>query len=143
MQNIAINWPSGHRRTTLLRCCIFATKACIDNREKNVKQQYLLQMSPQYGELRPTNGRDRFRSLWHPSKFQRASCLAFVTPATSHIEGQTNFARCLAVSCADTLYIHFWRLLPHHGTLPSGNTTKFGPVRGVVNRNLFPKFREL
>jgi len=24
--------------------------------EKNVKQQYLLQMSPQYGELRPTSG---------------------------------------------------------------------------------------
>jgi len=28
----------------------------IDNRKKLVKQQYLLHMSPQYGELRPTNG---------------------------------------------------------------------------------------
>jgi len=35
---------------------IFATKAPIDNRKKSVKQQYVLQMSPQYGELRPTNG---------------------------------------------------------------------------------------
>jgi len=25
-------------------------------RKKRVKQQYVLQMSPQYGELRPTNG---------------------------------------------------------------------------------------
>ena len=35
---------------------IFATKARIDSREKLVKQQYLLHMSPQYGELRPTRG---------------------------------------------------------------------------------------
>jgi len=33
-------------------------------------------MSPQYGELRPTNGLDRFTSLGHPSKFQRISRLA-------------------------------------------------------------------
>jgi len=31
---------------------IFATKARIDNRKKLVKQQYVLQMSPQFGELR-------------------------------------------------------------------------------------------
>ena len=35
---------------------IFATKGRTDNRKKLVKQQYLLHMSPQYGELRPTNG---------------------------------------------------------------------------------------
>ena len=35
---------------------IFRTKARIDNRKKVVKQQYLLQMSSQYGELRPTSG---------------------------------------------------------------------------------------
>jgi len=34
---------------------------------KNVKQQYLLHMSSQYGELRPTSGWDRFVSLGHPS----------------------------------------------------------------------------
>jgi len=34
---------------------IFATKAYIGNR-KNIKQQYLIHMSPQYGELRLTNG---------------------------------------------------------------------------------------
>jgi len=35
---------------------IFATKARIGNRKKLVKQQYVLQMSPQYGEHRLTNG---------------------------------------------------------------------------------------
>jgi len=34
---------------------IFATKARIDNRKKIVKQQYLLHMSPQYGELQATS----------------------------------------------------------------------------------------
>jgi len=35
---------------------IFATKACIDSWKKLVKQQYLLHVSSQYGELWPTNG---------------------------------------------------------------------------------------
>jgi len=42
--------PSGHHRTTL-SVYIFAAKARIDNRKKLVKQQYILHMSPQYGEL--------------------------------------------------------------------------------------------
>ena len=40
-------------------------------------------MSPQYGELRPTNGCDRFGSLGHPSKFQWVSRHGSVTAATS------------------------------------------------------------
>jgi len=51
----------------------------IDNRKKLVKQQYVLHMSPQYGELRPTNGWDPFVSLGHPCKFQRVSRLGSVT----------------------------------------------------------------
>ena len=35
MQKIAKNWPSVHHRTTVSGC-IFATKACIDNRKKNL-----------------------------------------------------------------------------------------------------------
>jgi len=35
--------------------------------KKLVKQQYVLQMSPQYGDLRPTSGWARFTSLGHPS----------------------------------------------------------------------------
>jgi len=45
-----------HRTT--LSGHIFATKACIDSRKKDVKQQYLLHMSPQYGELPPANGQE-------------------------------------------------------------------------------------
>jgi len=53
---IAKKSPSAHHRTTL-SSYIFATKARIDKSEKKlVKQQYLLQMSPHYGELRPTVG---------------------------------------------------------------------------------------
>jgi len=44
--------PSGHHRTTSSGY-IFAAKADIDNQKKLVKQQYLLHMSPQYGELGP------------------------------------------------------------------------------------------
>jgi len=57
--------PSGHHRTNLSGY-IFATKAHIDNRKKIVKQQYVLQMSSQYGEHRPTSGWDRLAGLGHP-----------------------------------------------------------------------------
>ena len=70
--------PSGHHRTNLSRY-IFATKAHIDSRKKFIKQQYLLHMSSQYGEFRPTNGRDRLTSLRHPYKFQLVSRLCSVT----------------------------------------------------------------
>jgi len=53
--------PSAHHRTRLSGY-IFAMKACIDNRKNLVKQQYLLHMSSQYGERRPTNNWDRFES---------------------------------------------------------------------------------
>jgi len=84
---------------------IFATKACVDNRKELVEQQYLLQTSSQYGEVWPTNGWDLLASFWHPSKFQQVSHLGFVTAATLLTASQPNFARCLAISWADTLYI--------------------------------------
>jgi len=46
--------------------------------KKLVKQQYLLQMSPQYGKLRPTSGWDQSGSLGHPCKFQRVSHLGIL-----------------------------------------------------------------
>ena len=58
---------------------IFVTKARIDSRKKLVKQQYVLHMSPQYGELRPTSGWDRLTNLGHPCKFQLVSHLGSVT----------------------------------------------------------------
>ena len=59
---IAQLYLSGH---------IFATKACIQNRKKLVKQQCLPHMSSQYGELWPTSGWDLLASLRHPSKISR------------------------------------------------------------------------
>ena len=50
-QKIAI-WAPSHNFVGLY----LATKACIDNRKKLAKQQYLLHMFPQYGELQPTSG---------------------------------------------------------------------------------------
>jgi len=50
--------------------------------------------------------------LGHPHKFQRVSWIGFVTALTLLNGGQPNFARCLAISCAGILYIHFWGLLP-------------------------------
>ena len=104
--------PSAHHRTTLLGYT-FATEACIDNqRKKLVKQQYLLHMSLQYGELCPTHGWDLLASLWHPIKFQQVSRFGFVTAPTSLSGGQPKFKRCLDVYWAGTLYIHLWGLLP-------------------------------
>ena len=85
-QQIAI-W---HHRTTSSGC-IFATKAYIDNREKIVKQQYLLHMS-EYGDFSPTNGWDPLASLGHPNKFQRVSRLRSVTARHSSSGRQPNFA---------------------------------------------------
>jgi len=50
-QKFAI-WAPSHN----LSGHIFAIKAHIDNRKDLFKQQYLPHMSPQYGDLRPTNG---------------------------------------------------------------------------------------
>jgi len=83
--------PSAHHRTTLSGY-IFATKVCIDNRKKLVKQQYLPHMPLQYGECWPTNGWDQLASLGHPSKFQRVSCLGSVTARHSSSGHEPNFA---------------------------------------------------
>jgi len=87
-------------------------KAYIDSRKKLVKQWYLLHMSSQCGELRPTNGWDLLASLGHFSKFQRVSRLGFVTAPTSLNGGHPHFAWCLAVSWAGTLYILFGGFCP-------------------------------
>jgi len=98
--------------TQLCRAVSSQLRHVLTIRKKLTKQQYLLHVSAQYGKLRPTNGRDLFTSFRHPSKFQRVSCLAFVTAATLLTGGQPNFARRLAVSCTGTLYIPFRGLLP-------------------------------
>ena len=55
------------RHHTTLSGYIFATKHVLTI-GKNVKLQYLLHMSSQYGELQPISGWDRFGSLGHPQQ---------------------------------------------------------------------------
>ena len=61
--------------------------------------------------------------MGHSSKFQRVSRLGFVTAATSLTGGQPNFAQCLAVSLAGTLYIRFRGLLPPREISPGAKFT--------------------
>jgi len=73
--------------------------------ENLVKQQYLLHISPQYGELGSL-----LRSVsefGHPSRFQLVLYLGFISAATLLNRGHQNFAGCLTISWAGTLYIHF------------------------------------
>ena len=73
--------PSGHHRTT--SSAISSQLRHVSTiGKKLVKQQYLLHMSAQYGELRPTSGWDRSGSLGHPCKFQRVSRLGSLTART-------------------------------------------------------------
>jgi len=76
----------------------------------------LRHMFPQYGELRSTNGWDRLASLEHPNKFQRVSRHGFVTAPTSLNEGQPNFAQCLAVFRAGTLYAFLGALVAYRNS---------------------------
>ena len=107
--------------------CIFAIKARIDNWKKTCfKQQYILYMFPQWGELkRPTSGWDRSGSLGHPSKFQRLLRLGRITTWHSSIERQPNFAalnREHHLYSAGRLQNIMWNTLMHgnawHYTIP-------------------------
>jgi len=89
--------------------------------EKLVKQQYLLHVSSQYGERRPTNDWDRFASLGHPSKFQWVSGLRFLTPPTLLNRRHPN---CMMFGhLLGWFTIHLWGLLPPNGFLPGAKFT--------------------
>jgi len=64
------NSPSVHHRTTLLDY-VFATRACINNRKKLVKQQYLLHTSSQCGELDPLAAEIGWQVWGTPANFNR------------------------------------------------------------------------
>jgi len=88
---------------------------------KIVKQQYVLHTTAQYGELQPTNGWDRFRSLGIPANFNGFR----VTAATSLTGGQPNFARCLAVP--SPVLVHY--IYVFGGCCP---LTEFCPVQSSL-----------
>ena len=114
--------------------------------EKIVKQQYLLHMSPQHGELRPTSGWDRFVSLRHPSKFQRVHVLASLLQR----HRSTNANQTLQdvwPSPGLVHYIHFWGCCPLTefcqlqkftlcSTLAFSNIKLCGVVQGIKLRNI-------
>jgi len=78
-------------------------------------------MSAQYDELRLTNGWDQFRSLEHPIKFQRVSCLRCCSDIAHRRPTKlcTVFDRLLGCY---TIYT-FWGLLSPDGILPGANFT--------------------
>ena len=95
---IAPKSPSAHHRTTL-SSCIFATKACIDNRQKllngniSICPQNMLNFSPLTAEI-------CWRVWGTPANFNGCRVLAPLLAAPTSLNGrQPNFARCLAVSC--------------------------------------------
>jgi len=79
--------------------------------KKLLKQQYLLQISLQYGELRPTKGWHLLASLGDPCKFQRVWPLGSVEQRAPPIFGRAAITLLavrpliphLAVSCATCL----------------------------------------
>jgi len=91
------NSPSENHCTTVSGCILARHVSTIG--KKFVKQQYLLQMSSQYDEIRPTNGWHRLASLGlgHPCKCQWVARLGFVTAPTLTNGGQpTMFGPLLA-----------------------------------------------
>jgi len=116
----------NHHQRTIAKVCraIFSQiRHLWTIRKKNIfKQQYLAHMSPQYGELWHINGWDWLTSLWHHQQISTGFACWLITAPTSLNRGQPNFARCLAVSCAGTLYT-FEGLLPSNGILPIAKFT--------------------
>jgi len=101
-------------------------KACIDNRQKGMKQQYLLHRSSQYGELRPTNGWDLLAGLAHPPNFHGFRILVslYCTDVTQRKSTKlcTMFGRLLGWY---TIYrpTLLGLLMPRNGILPGAKFT--------------------
>jgi len=75
-QKIAKKSPKNRHLCTIAQLCraISSQLRHVSTiRKKLIKQQYVLQLFSQYGELRSTSGWDRFRNLGHPYEFQRVS----------------------------------------------------------------------
>ena len=127
-KNDAKNQSSAHHRTTLSGY-IFATKACMDNRKKNLLNSNISSTCPHnivnFGPLTAEIG--WLSSLGHLIKFQRVSRLGFVTAPTSLNSGHPNFVRRLTVSFGGTLGLLYTfgggELLPANGILPGAKFT--------------------
>ena len=78
-------WPFRHHRTTLSGC-IFATKACIDNRKENLLNSNTSSTCPHNMVMRSVG------EFGAPSKFQRVSLLGSITARHSSSGRQPKFA---------------------------------------------------
>ena len=86
--------------------------------KKLVKQRYLLQVSLQYGELRPIG-----LPVWGtPATFNRFRVLASLLQQSRSPEANQTLHD-LWSSRAGTLYIHFWGFCPPDGILPRAKFT--------------------
>jgi len=111
--------------------------------EKVVKQ-HILHISSLCGELRPTNGWDRFFSLGQPSKFQRVSCLGFgLRHCTSDVAQQRSTKLCTIFCRLLGWYITytFSGALAPDGILPNAKfalrpSLVFSYIAGVNARHL-------
>jgi len=134
MQQVAKKSPSGHNRT-ILSGYIFATKACIDNRKQNLLDSNITSTCSykmaNFGPLTAEiNGFRVLASLLALCDFDMRRLRRtltyllnyLLTAATSLTGGQPNFARCLAVPWAGTLYTFSEAFAPD-GILPRAKFT--------------------
>jgi len=107
-----------HLRTTAQCCWAISSQLRLyrQSEKKLIKQQYLLHMYSQYGELRPT--KICWWVLGTPANFNGFRVLA----STSLNGGQPNFVRYLAVSWL-VHYIYILGLLPPNRILPGAKFT--------------------
>jgi len=92
--------------------------------EKLFKQQYLLHRSPQYGELRPTGGWDRFGSLGYPANFNGFRVWASLLRRHRSTEVNKTLQDVWpSPRLVHYIYIHFRGLLQPNGILPCANFT--------------------
>jgi len=103
--------PSAHHRTNLSGYVV-PTKACISTIEKIVKQQYILDMVPQYGKPRPISGWDRFTTLGHPRRHQWVSGLGLASLYCTDVTQWSSTKLCTISG-----RLHFRGLLAPNGIL--------------------------
>ena len=130
---IAKNSPSGHHCTTLLGC-IFATGHVSTIGKKVCNQQYLLHMSSQYGELRPTSGRLRsIDGFGAPQQISTAFASWFRYCSDVAQWKPTKLCTMFGRLLAGRLFIHFRRLLLRNRILPGAKFTLRPPSLALAN----------
>jgi len=118
--NYANKSPSGHHRTTLLSGNIFAIKACIDNRKKNLLNSNIFSRSPHnmvnFGPL-------TVASLGTPANFNGFRVLALLLHRSRSTEVNQTLHDVWPPPGLVHYYIHLGGLLPPNRILPGAKFT--------------------